>query len=168
MKKSEINLTELKQDLSHQSRVWVYMADRRLSDMEAVQLKEMMQTFSRAWVSHNQKLKSGSDLLFNQFAVLMADESQAGASGCSIDSSVRFMQSAGEEFGIDFFNRMLFAYLDDNGEVNTVNSTEFAELYQRGVIDQDTFVFDNLVDNLEKLRNDWVKPLNSSWHKRFV
>ena len=97
----------------------------------------------------------------------MVDESQAGASGCSIDSSVRFIQQLGEQYRVNFFDRMLFAYQKE-GQVYSVPSMKFAELYQKGEIDDTTLVFDTLVKTKGDLDTKWLKPLGESWHKRMV
>jgi hypothetical protein len=52
--------------------------------------------------------------LYNQLIVLSVDDSSLGASGCSIDSSVKFIKELGTELKVDFFNRMYV--LISNGE----------------------------------------------------
>ena len=48
--------------------------------------------------------------------------------------------------------------------------TECAQFaaYQQSNITDDTTVFDPLVDNLDKLRTQFEKPLRDSWHARMV
>jgi hypothetical protein len=41
----------------------------------------------------------------------MVDERKAGVSGCSTDSSVRFIKSLGEKYKVDFFNRTNLAFV---------------------------------------------------------
>ncbi|MEZ4956316.1 MAG: hypothetical protein R2825_22350 [Saprospiraceae bacterium] len=53
-------------------------------------------------------------------------------------------------------------------EVKTATSEEFAMLYKMGEINDETLVFDNLVKTKGELEEKWLKPLNESWHKRFV
>ncbi len=118
-------------------------------------------------MSHNRQLKAFGDLIHRQFIVLMVDESQAGASGCSIDSSVRFIKALQAEYQLDLFDRMTFTYLEGE-EVKTANRDTFSALYQAGTIDDSTLVFDTLVDNKAKFETAWIKPLGQSWHKRMV
>jgi len=48
-----------------------------------------------SWTAHNNQLKAKGEIRYNRFLILIVDESQAGASGCSIDKSVPFYETAG-------------------------------------------------------------------------
>lgn len=149
------------------TRVWIYQSSRAFTAGEIPELKATLQQFAQNWVSHNRQLKSHGDVLHNRFLVLMVDESLAGASGCSIDSSVHFMQKIGQQYQTDLFDRMTFAWKQGD-DVRTANSEAFAKLYAAGEINDQTLVFDNLVKTKGELEEKWLKPLNESWHKRFV
>lgn len=149
------------------SRVWTYQSDRLFTAEELPKIETQIQQFARSWVSHSNQLQAFAEIRYDRFVVLMVDESRAGASGCSIDSSVRFMQQLGQEYGVDFFNRMLFAY-QKGGEVFSVPRMEFVALYKAGKINDDTLVFDTLVKTKGDLDTKWLKPLGESWHKRMV
>lgn len=152
---------------SDNTRVWIYQSNKPFSEEDEPIVRQYVKQFATQWVSHNRQLKAFGDLLHRQFIVLMVDESQAGASGCSIDTSVRFMKALQSEYGVDLFDRMSFTFLDGD-EVLTAKREDFAKLYQSGEIDDDTLVFDNLVDVKAKFDTAWIKPLGQSWHKRMV
>lgn len=149
------------------TRVWIYQSKRPFSQTETPQVKSEIQQFAQGWVSHNRQLRAHADVLHNQFLVLMVDESMADASGCSIDKSVHFMKQLGQAYNTDLFDRMTFAWKDGE-EVKTASSDDFAMLYQNGEINDETLVFDNLVKTKGELEEKWLKPLNESWHRRFV
>ncbi|TXF89819.1 hypothetical protein FUA23_09035 [Neolewinella aurantiaca] len=151
-----------------ESRIWIYGSERALTDAETTTIKARLQEFVAGWVSHRRELKAAADVLHNRFLVVGVDESQAEASGCSIDGSVRFIQELGAELGIDFFNRMRFSYRDGNGNIHTVGREEFKELYKNGSLENDTIVFDPLVKELGELRQIFERPLEDSWHSRMV
>ncbi|MEM7573513.1 MAG: hypothetical protein AAF433_11455 [Bacteroidota bacterium] len=159
--------TSLSQLPSH-SRIWIYAAERALSPQETETVKTTAEHFARQWVSHNQQLRSASDLIYNRFLILAVDQSSAGASGCSIDSSVHFVQRLGGELQVDFFNRMVFHYQDADGRVHSVAREAFQAAYQTQEINDQTLVFDPLVSNLEQLQTSFLKPLGDSWHTRMV
>jgi hypothetical protein len=150
------------------SRIWVYGAERALTEAETTTVKTRVQEFVAGWVSHRNELKAGADVLYNRFLVVAVDETEAEASGCSIDGSVRFIQELGAELGIDFFNRMRFSYRDDKGNIQTVGRDEFKNLYRSGRLENDTIVFDPLVKELGELRQIFERPLEDSWHSRMV
>ena len=97
---------------SEQSRVWIYQSDKELSDEQADQLLQQCNDFASEWTAHNHQLKAKAEIRYNRFLILIVDESQAGASGCSIDKSVNFMKRLEQQFGINLFDRFNFAYRD--------------------------------------------------------
>lgn len=154
--------------LPSQSRVWIYGAERALSEHEVSKIRTELQSFVANWVSHHKELSAAADILHDRFLVVAVDETQAEASGCSIDGSVHFLQDLGTRMGIDFFNRMIFSYRDDSGEIQTVPRDEFKVRYKAGQLENDTIVFDPLVKELGELRQIFERPLEDSWHSRMV
>lgn len=153
--------------LADTSKVWIYQSDRAFTAAEVVEIQNHINVFCKGWVSHNNQLKAAGKLVNNRFIVLMVDESQAGASGCSIDKSVHFIKSIGAKYQVDMFDRMNFAY-QLNGEIKTAHREEFVDLYHNNFINDDTLVYDNLVTNKETFEKEWLKPLKDSWHSRLV
>ncbi|MGN6639512.1 MAG: ABC transporter ATPase, partial [Mucilaginibacter sp.] len=94
---------------SEHSRVWIYQSNRELTDNETSRLLDLLNKFAAEWTAHNHQLKAKAEIRYNRFIVLIVDESQAGASGCSIDKSVNFLKGLEQEFGISLFDRFNFA-----------------------------------------------------------
>ena len=163
---------EKKQDLilrgmPDTARVWIYQSTRPFTETEAVVLTSQINGFVGEWTAHRKTLLATGTLFYNQFIVLSVDESLNDASGCSIDASVYFIKDIENQYNVQLFERMNFAYLD--GEtVKTAPSTVFSQLYTEGSLSDDTLVFDNLVNTVGALKTAWLKPLKSSWHRRFV
>ena len=89
-------------DFNDDSRVWVYQSSRLFTLSEALDIESLLAQFAAEWRSHGADVKAYANLFFGQFVVLMADETQAGVSGCSTDSSVRFIKSIGEKIRCRF------------------------------------------------------------------
>lgn len=149
------------------TRVWIYQADEPFREDILPELRAEIRQFVQSWISHNRQLRAFGDVYYNRFIVLMVDESQADASGCSIDKSVYFLKSLQQKYGIDLFDRMRFSYQDEKG-VHTVNRDVFEERYRSGQIDDNTLVFDTLIDNKGQFDRGFLKPLHQSWHRRMV
>ncbi|OAV44989.1 hypothetical protein [Lewinella sp. 4G2] len=154
--------------ISPESRIWIYGAERALNAEEEKVVKSAMQAYVKEWVSHRKELKAAADVLHGRFLVIAVDETQAEASGCSIDGSVNKIKEIGAEIGVDFFNRMRFSYRDESGEIQTVSKDEFKELYHSGKLPNDTIVFDTLIKEVGELRQIFERPLEDSWHSRMV
>ena len=155
------------EELPDTTRVWVYQSNKPFAENDLPEVKMHLDQFAKNWVSHNNSLRSYANVLHQRFVVLMVDESQAGASGCSIDKSVNFLKALQEKYQVDLFDRMIFAYMDGQ-EVKTVDRETFSRLYAEGKINDTTLVFDTLVKNKAELETGLLKPLGNSWHKRMV
>lgn len=153
-------------DLSDNARVWIYQSDRRLNESECAFITAEAGKFLSEWNAHGTKMAARLSVLFNRFVVLAADESQVKASGCSIDSSVRFLQSVQQALNIDLFNRMNIAYRNASGDIETATLPVFQDMIAAGTITPETMVFNNLVDTLDALKNQWEVPCSDSWHAR--
>ena len=155
-------------DFAPQSRVWVYTSDRRLTDAESAYTQTQLSTFCQQWTAHNQALKAAAEIIDNQLIVLLVDETQAGASGCSIDKSVHFLEDLGQAVGADFFERMRFGWLDETDHLHMSTRNEFSNLVKDGRITDDTRVVNTLAQTKQDLQEKWLLPFNKSWHKRLI
>ncbi len=149
------------------ARIWIYQSTTPFTKEVEAAIRDRLGTFVPQWTAHNRQLMAGFEIYHGRFIVLMVDEAMHQASGCSIDSSVAFVQSLEREFDLSLFDRMSFSYQKD-GQVHTVPRQTFSELYRDGEIDDSTLVFDNLVKTKGALETQWLKPLAESWHRRFV
>jgi hypothetical protein len=150
-------------NISEQSRVWIYQANRVLDSEEVIRIQAKLDNFTSQWLAHGNELLAKSEIRYNQFLILFVDEQQAGATGCSIDQSVKLMLSLEKEFSINLFDRFQLAYR--NGEaIKTCSREEFEQLIRSGQITGETIVFNNLVSTRKGLETNWEIPLKNSWH----
>ncbi|HCS20564.1 MAG TPA: hypothetical protein DIW47_08390 [Bacteroidetes bacterium] len=129
-------------------------------------MKGKLDQFCRSWTAHDQKLMAGGHVLHNRLLVLFVDETRAGASGCSIDASARFLRETGKELDCDFFVRNLVA-VKRNGSWEWMDFKSIPELLESGKISADTTIIDTSISELEEL-NSWEKPLKETWLKRYL
>jgi hypothetical protein len=155
------------QKMNPDARVWIYQSSAVFSKEHSTMIKSRLDAFVDQWAAHHKPLAAHGDVLHDRFVVLIVDERYNQASGCSIDASVSFVRALEKDFNIDLFDRMVFSY-KENDTVVSVPKDQFAKLYQKGIIHDDTLVFDNLVNNKKDLEANWIKPLKDSWHRRFV
>lgn len=155
----------LSQELPNSSRVWVYQANRFLTERELDEIKEDLKAFLSDWNAHGSRLNADASLVYNRFVVLMVDESQAMASGCSIDKSVQLVKSWEQKYGLDFFDRMQILY-KEGGEIKEQRMHDFWAMRKALLINDDTIVFNNLVGNKGEFENSWEVPFKDSWHAK--
>ncbi|MCC6413785.1 MAG: hypothetical protein IT270_19205 [Saprospiraceae bacterium] len=154
-------------DFHPDSRVWVYVASRKLKPEESAQLQQFLDVFVQKWTAHNNALKSAAEVFENQIIVLMVDETMADASGCSIDKSVHFLEQMGRELNVDLFDRMRFGAVVE-GQLKLLAKDDFAAAVAEGIISNETLVVNTLVQNLQEMQQKWLVPFGKSWHRRLV
>jgi hypothetical protein len=157
----------LPEDFDAQSRVWIYQSNRLFTMGEALQLEEFIEQFISDWKSHGSKVKGFGTLFFGQFIILMADETASGVSGCSTDSSVRFIQQLEKTFQIQLLDRQLLAFWH-NGKVETLPLSQIPYALSNQFLTPDTLYFNNLVDHKATLLIEWIIPIKDSWLKRYL
>jgi hypothetical protein len=149
-------------DFSPESRVWIYQSNRLFSLQEALQVENLLEQFNASWFSHGAKVKGHADLLFGQFILLMADETAAGVSGCSTDSSVRLIKEIEKAFNVNLFDRQLLAFVvKDKVQLLPMNQLQYA--LDNQFINTESLYFNNLVQTKEELENNWLIPVKESW-----
>ncbi len=148
------------------NKIWIYQADRFLSDEEAERMSILLSDFVATWAAHGSALAGKGYIKHNLFLMLEVDESQAGVTGCSVDSSVRFIKNLEQEFGVNFFDRMKVSFKDSTDTVRLVNREDFEQLIKRGEVTVDTIVFNNLIQQAEELQSNWEVPFKASWHNK--
>jgi hypothetical protein len=148
---------------SPQSRVWIYQSDRKFTSTEETEILNKLAAFTNQWKAHGNELLAKAEIRYGFFIILTVDESQAGVTGCSIDSSVHLIKEIEQEYHIDLFNRFNIAY-KVNGEVVVNSKEDFETLVNIKQVTPETIVFNNMVQNLDELESKWEVPFQNSWH----
>jgi hypothetical protein len=154
-------------NFSPSSRVWIYLSSREFAASEVSELNELIKKFCVQWAAHGKNLHAHGEVLHQRFIMLMVDESKAGASGCSIDTSVHFIQKIERDYNTQLFNRTLVAFKKEE-QVRVINASEAKEMLSEERINDQTPVFNTLVQNKEEFDRNFVIPLRESWLVRYL
>ncbi len=144
------------------SRVWAYQANRAFNEAEATAINSAVQKFAAGWLSHGDAVKAFGHLFFNQFIVLMADESSTQVSGCSTDGSVRLIKEIEQQFNVEMFNRQQLAFAKDEA-ITILPLAQLNTAVQNGVVNGDTLYFNNTILTKAQLLTEWIIPARESW-----
>ena len=147
------------------SRLWVYQSSRAFTAEEQQIIAANMKVFVDQWAAHGQQLAASCSILHDQFIVLAVDESQAAASGCSIDASVAIIRQIEQALDISLLDRSQVAYLKE-GQVHLASFNRIKQAIAEGDIQKDTIVFNNAVSNAGDWKSSWKIPAASSWMAR--
>lgn len=148
---------------SPQSRVWVYQSNRKFTAKEENEILATLAAFTNQWKAHGNELLAKAEIRYGFFIIIIVDESKAGVTGCSIDSSVRLIKEIEQQFNVDLFNRFNMAY-KVNGEVVVNSKEDFETLLDIKQITPETIVFNNMVQTLQELETKWELAFKDSWH----
>lgn len=154
------------QDLPDTARIWIYTSSRNFSEKEQSEIENKVSRFLEQWTAHGHDLKASFALPYQRFIVLGIDQSQAQASGCSIDASLRFIQSLEHEYQLELLNNSLITYKTEN-QIVSLPLLEFKAQVSAGFINENTIVFDNTVTNKYNFLLRWVCPAKDSWLHKF-
>ncbi|MAC65496.1 MAG: ABC transporter ATPase [Flavobacteriaceae bacterium] len=155
------------ESLPEDSRVWIYQSNRSFTDEELVEIKQKLDEFLTQWTVHGSNLKAGYDIKYKRFITIALDQEVNAASGCSIDASVRFIQSLEQHYNVDLLDKMNVSF--KQGEFVAYKTlTDFRKMAKNKSVSPNTIVFNNLVNNKAEYLSDWEVPASDSWHKRFM
>jgi hypothetical protein len=153
-------------ELNKKARIWIYQSDRKFTTPEQEQILAEGKIFSEQWTAHNQALKASIAVKHHQFIILSVDETQTAASGCSIDKSVHFMQYLENKLGVNLLDKSNIAFLKDE-KVQLESMKTLKSKIEEGVIDENSLVFNNLVENVDAFNQGWLVEAKDSWIKRY-
>lgn len=159
-------MTAILENIPENARIWIYQADRKLNESELSLVRQKAEDFVRQWAAHGKQLAATFSLERDQFLIFMVDESVNMASGCSIDSSVGVVRELENELSISFLDRSKVAFLI-NGEVDLMPFNRIRDAISEGKISENTLFFNNAIETVADLENNWLVPAGSSWLKRY-
>ena len=153
-------------DLPDTSRIWIYQANRPFTEEELVEVHAFMKEFIEQWTAHGKELKAGYEIRYRRFIILGLDQTNASASGCSIDASVHFIQGLEKRYQVDLLDKMNVTF--KQGEYVAYKPLiDFKKMAKEKAISRKTIVFNNLVNNKQEYLESWEVPASESWHSRF-
>ena len=148
--------------LPDSSRIWLYASSRRFSAAEQLVIREALQDFCGGWATHGKEMPSSFEILHEQLLVMAVDESQLGASGCSIDASVRALQTLEQTLGVDLVNQGKVTLKDAHGALRVLPALGLKSKISLGEITPDLDVMQPSLHTKADLKSLW-QPVRKSW-----
>ena len=154
------------ESLPEDSRIWIYQSSRKFSDEEIAEIEKDLVEFITNWSAHGASLEASFQIKYNRFIILAVNQEVQAATGCSIDSSVVFIQNLEQKYEVDLLDKMNVAF--KQGEFITYKTLlDFKKLAKDKSVSRNTIVFNNLVNTIEEFNESWEIPASESWHSRF-
>ena len=154
------------ESLPEDSRIWIYQSSRKFSDDEITEIEKDLVEFITNWSAHGASLEASCQIKYNRFIIIAVNQEVQAATGCSIDSSVVFIQNLEQKYEVDLLDKMNVAF--KQGEFITYKTLlDFKKLAKDKSVSENTIVFNNLVNTIEEFNECWEIPASESWHNRF-
>lgn len=149
------------------ARLWIYQADRSLTKSEEERISAELSKFCNEWAAHGNPLRTSYKIDHHQFVLLAVDETAHGASGCSIDDSIRVIKKLQAMLGIDFFNRTNVAFLD-SGRVSVYPLATLKTAFAMGKLYPDSLLFNTTLQTVGDYQKSWIIPAEKSWVAKYL
>ena len=144
-----------------QSRIWIYAAEHKLTKDQENHILKAISTHLQNWEAHKVPLTAGVAILENRFIVVALDESENGASGCSIDTLQKLIQNLEKELSVSLLNRLnIFCKIED--EILCIPSFKLST-----VANKDTLFYDLTILTKSDLKT-YLKPISEGWCAHLV
>jgi len=154
------------ENLPGESRIWIYQSNRKFSDAEFSEIETDLQLFLNEWAAHGTSLESSYLLKYNRFIIIAVNQEVQAATGCSIDSSVEFIQNLEKKYDVDLLDKMNVTFKQGD-HIAHKTLIDFKKMVKDKSVTENTIVFNNLVNNIEEFNDAWEVPAIDSWHSRF-
>jgi hypothetical protein len=150
--------------LPESARVWVFAADRPLASPQADMLLGEVDAYLAEWRAHGQPLTVAREWRDDRFLTVAVDQTDAYASGCSIDGLFRALRALETRLGAGLVGGGRVHFRDETGAIRTVTRDEFSRLGESGVVNRRTRVFDPTVATAGEWRERFETDAAHSWH----
>lgn len=155
-------------DMPDNARLWIFQSEAFIPYEKVERISARILNFLEEWQAHGKDLKASFQLQYDRFLIVALDEASYQATGCSIDKLTHKMQELEKELNMSLMDRTQIAYRDDNNMVNTMHMIDFRAALESQELDQDTIVFNNLIERKGQLDKEWEVPIAQSWHKQWL
>ncbi|KQS45802.1 MULTISPECIES: hypothetical protein [Flavobacterium] len=154
------------ENMPDESRIWIYQSNRKFTDDEMAEIESDLKAFVENWAAHGTGLEASYLLQYNRFIILAVNQEVQSATGCSIDSSVQFIQELEKKYNVDLLDKMNVTF--KLGEhIAHKPLIEFKKMAKEKAVSANTIVFNNLVNTIGEWHEYWEVPARESWHSRF-
>ena len=150
------------------SRLWIFTAERILTDKETQMLLAQAEAFRGQWAKHGTPLAAEVFIKDAVFLVFAVNKNNLQPSGCSIDALMRAVKDWEDQLGVVLTNRQVVVYyLAGNPQICTL--ADLPNLYAQGKIN-DTTPFANhlLSETFTDFDMEFLSDFKTSWQFRFV
>ena len=148
--------------LPDDARIWMFSIVGDISEDTLIQMKKELKVFISEWTSHSATLEASAEWWQDNYLIISLDESKYGASGCSIDKLLRFIQKLEADYKISLLVKSKIGILQ--GETMKYEDLPaIKHMISNGMLNKNAMYGDTTIASKRELRYHFLKPLHEGW-----
>lgn len=146
-------------------KVKIFGSEQELDNVKVEFIKTEFDKFISMWNSHGVAVRARYEILLNRFLIIYINENQT-VSGCSIDSLTHVVKGIDVALKTNFINTSdnIF-YKNSDNSVSSISRFGFINKVNSNEVNQETIVYDTLLDHEFELSR-FEKKIKDSWHSK--
>ncbi len=153
------------ENINSQARIWIYQSAIELNREQILEISKILVPNIEEWASHGAPIRGSFTFYFNRFLIIAADTNFNETSGCSIDTSSRWIKQINSDFDLDFFDRSQGYF--ENEELKFFPILQARKHISLGIITSDTIILNNQISIKSDLEINWKIKASESIFKRY-
>ena len=150
-------------ELTGDAKVYIYPSSKKLHPELLEQVTKEIDAFIIDWTAtHN--ITTAVEIKYQRF-VIFGIENDTPLTTLIIDELVTFILKLQTQFELELLDKVNVCF--KQGEhVQYKEVKEFKKIIKNRGVNENTIVFDNLVNTKDELDHDWELPASETWHSR--
>lgn len=144
------------------AKIWIFPIIGELDASKLEKIKTDVTSFIKDWTSHDRSLNGSAEIVYDAILILGVDEGHHGASGCSIDKMMRFIQNLEGHYNISLLLRHKIPLLVRQ-KVNFIDLKDIELKIQNGEMSKQDHYLDLTFTQKSDWQNQGLKSLSEGW-----
>ena len=145
------------------SKVWVYISDNRISELQKNIINTFTAEFLSSWKSHGELVQGSVSVVDDYFLLICANVSDGNMCGRAVDANVRFVKELQDHTGLSLLNRLTVAYRNSENQIMISSYGELKTLIDNNDVASIKSVFNNRVLTKEEFISSFEQPVDTCW-----
>jgi hypothetical protein len=152
--------------LSENSSIWIFQAERILTEPEKSFISNSLASFIANWDSHGSSVCGSFLIHSDRFIIVASENANDFVSGCSKDKLVHTIQNLEKELVISLMDRNI-VYIDGNN-IESGTLKKIKNMLSDQILTPETLIFDTSIQYKALLSSHFVVPLSNSFLQKFI
>ena len=145
------------------SKVWVYISDNRISELQKNIINTFTSEFLSSWKSHGELVQGSVSVVDDYFLLICANVSDGNMCGRAVDANVRFVKELKDHTALSLLNRLTVAYRNSENQIMISSYGELKTLIDNNDVASIKSVFNNRVLTKEEFVSSFEQPVDTCW-----